>query len=706
MHRSSPRLRSRLLAALCLAGLAAPAAAQRPDPARQAEIRRTAYGVPHIRAENLHAAGFALGWVQAEDYGERVVRGLVRARGALSLHFGADSVEADADSRRTLRRAQETYHLLEPGTRDVLAGFAEGVNRYVELHPAEFPEWTRLRFTAHDVHALGVTGANLEAARRLAQRVEAGQPAAPAPARDPDEGSNAWALAPSRTRSGKAILLRNPHLAWSAGYYEAHLTVPGTLDFYGDFGIGSPLGIIGGFNRHLGWSTTNNYVDPDELYVLDADPARPDHYLFDGASVPLRRDEVGVPYRAGDGVGHQVRESWSTPLGPVVHRTARKVYVLKAAGDGEYRAAEQFLRMMQARSLEEWKEAMRMQARGTSNFTYADGRGNIFYVWNATLPVLPHAPGGDSTAIPARRSSDVWNRIVPFDSLPQILNPRSGYLHNENDSPHYTNLHQVLDASRYPPNAEQPRLGLRSQLALELIHNRRRFSLEEVIRLKHSPRMLLADRVKAELVAAVRGAAPGAETLRALELIERWDNTTAHGSRGGVLFETWWRRYASQAGGPLFREPWTPREPTTTPRGLAHPARAAEAFAWAVGETARRYGAWDVAWGDVHRVRRGGVDEPVAGCSGALGCFRVLDFREDADGKLVVTRGDGWVLAVEFGSPPRAYSILSYGQSPRPESPHHADQAALFARGEMKRVVFTEADVERETVRRYRPGAR
>jgi acyl-homoserine-lactone acylase len=706
MHSSSPSLRSRLLAALCLACLAAPAAAQRHDPAGQVEIRRTAYGIPHIRAENLRAAGFALGWVQAEDYGERVVRGLARARGELSLHFGADSVDMDAASRRTLGRAQETYPLLEPDTRDVLEGFAEGVSRYVKLHPEEFPGWMRLRFTGHHVHALGVTRADVEDARRLALGVEAGEPAAPAPEPDADEGSNAWAFAPSRTRTGRAILVRNPHLAWTAGYYEAHVTVPGKLNFYGDFRIGSPIGIIGGFNEHLGWSTTNNAVDGDELYVLDADPALPDHYLFDGGSVPLQREEVGVPYRAAGGVGHEVREFWSTALGPVVHRTPRRIYVLKAAGDGEYRASEQFLRMMKATSLEQWKDAMRMQARGSSNFTYADARGNIFYVWNAALPVLPHAPGGDTTAIRARRASDVWTRLLPFDSLPQLLNPRGGYLHNENDSPHYANLNQVLDASRYPENHEQPRLRLRSQLALELIHNRRRYTLEEVVRLKHSPRMLLADRLKDELVAAVRGAAPDAETLRALELIERWDHTTAPGSRGGVLFEGWWRRYQDQAGGDAFREPWTPQEPTTTPRGLAHPARAAEAFAWAVRETQRRYGAWDVAWGEVHRVRRGGVDVPVAGCSGALGCFRVLTFREDADGRRVVDGGDGWVLAVEFGRRPRAYSVLAYGQSSRPDSPHHADQAAMFARGEMKRVVFTEADIERETVRRYRPGER
>jgi acyl-homoserine-lactone acylase len=100
------------------------------------------------------------------------------------------------------------------------------------------------------------------------------------------------------------------------------------------------------------------------------------------------------------------------------------------------------------------------------------------------------------------------------------------------------------------------------------------------------------------------------------------------------------------------------------------------------------------------------VDVPVAGCSGVLGCFRVLTFRDEPDGKRAVTGGDGWVLAVEFGRVPRAYSVLAYGQSARPDSPHHADQAAMFARGEMKRVVFTEADIRRATVRRYRPGER
>ncbi|MGD2217246.1 MAG: penicillin acylase family protein [Gemmatimonadales bacterium] len=76
---------------------------------------------------------------------------------------------------------------------------------------------------------------------------------------------------PSRTKSGNAVLVRNPHLDWEAGYYEAQVTVPGIINFYGDFRVGYPLFYNGGFNENLGWATTNNYPDLDEIYALDVE---------------------------------------------------------------------------------------------------------------------------------------------------------------------------------------------------------------------------------------------------------------------------------------------------------------------------------------------------------------------------------------------------------------------------------------------------
>ncbi len=683
----------------------------------ESEVRRTAHGVPHIRAENLAAAGYALGYVQSEDYGARVAWGLVRTRGELGRWFGRDSLAGDFPARLAYARAVAGYPTLDRDVRDVYDGFAAGVTRYVALHAAEFPAGFAPRFTGYDVLAHEVTVAGAEQAARFLARRGGRAPNATAPnaaaseGEDPaEEGSNAWALAPGRTTRGRAILLRNPHLGWTSGYYEAHVAVPGVLDFYGDFRVGGPFTVVGGFNRDLGWATTNNDPLLAQVYALDADPARADHYLLDGASLPLQRETVTVEYRsadplAGDGLARETRETWRTSLGPVVARDSGRVYVLRAAADGEVRGGEQFLRMMRAHSLAEWKDAMRMRARVNSSFTYADRAGHIFYVWNADVPALPLPSGGDTTAVPARRTADVWTRYVAFDSLPQVLDPPGGYVHNENDPPYYTNLRRPLDRAAYPPYFPEPRLGLRSQLALQLVGGRERLSLEDVVARKHSYRMLLADRARDALVAAVRAASPTPEVARAAEFLSHWDKTAAPASRGGVLFEGWWRRYVAGARpDTMYAEPWSPAAPTATPRGLRFPARAVEAFAWAVDETARRYGRWDVAWGDVHRVRVGAVDVPVGGCNGDLGCFRVLWYKDDPDGRREAVGGDGWVLAVEFGEQPRAYSVLAYGESPRAESPYHSDQAAMFARGELKPVLWREQEIRAQTVRWYRPG--
>ncbi|MFL5520479.1 MAG: penicillin acylase family protein, partial [Gemmatimonadales bacterium] len=246
------------------------ATGQVPEYVAHVEVRRTTHGVPHIKADNLGAAEYALAFVQSEDYGARVALDLLRSRGEMGRWFGRDSMERDFGARQEYRLAVASYPFLSQATRDVYEGFAAGVNRYVELYPEEFPAGFAPKFTGYDVLAHDVSVASVAQATRFLSRIDPGfrarlraqAPATPAPTEGlpepgawvdvPDEGSNAWAFAPSRTKSKRAILLRNPHLQWSAGHYEAHVTVPGVLDFYGDFRIGGPFGVIGGFNRDLG----------------------------------------------------------------------------------------------------------------------------------------------------------------------------------------------------------------------------------------------------------------------------------------------------------------------------------------------------------------------------------------------------------------------------------------------------------------------
>ena len=698
---------------------------ERPDlPAIVAnvEIRRTSYGVPHILGDDLKAASFGLAWVMMEDYGETVPMQLLAARGQWASVAGPPAVPADYTARMAHDYAHEVFPTFPADVQDILAGFAEGVNTYIAQYPERLPEWATPDFTPQDVAARDLrvwdSRAVTDFLRRRREEIDTTATAARTPdvnrptptldprypESDPDAGSNAWAFGPERTTSGKAILVRNPHLSYTSGYYEAHMTVPGILNFYGDFRLGGPFTIIGGFNDRLGWSTTNNYGDPNQIYALLKTAGSPDHFMFGGEREPITTRSVAVEYRQADTLATASNEFRFTSLGPVLFETADTVYVLKTPTLGRHRLGEQWLRMMQAQDLEEWKEAMRIQAKYSSNFTYADADGNIFYVWNATLPILPHEPS-DGAPVVAHGPDDVWTETLPWDELPQLLNPEGGYLQNANDPAHFTNLNEILRPESFPANAPEPRLRFRSQNSLQLVHTDEVLSLEDVVELKHSMTMMMAQRFKKDLVTLLRQAGVEGDEAAALGAVEAWDNRASRDSRGSAVFELWAYLYlANTDADSRYTVEWSFDEPTTTPRGIGDPTAAVEAFAMAVQQAVERYGTWDVRWGDVHRIRAGDMDLGVGGCPSSLGCFRVVGFADDEDGTWRARTGDAWVLAVEFADKPRAYSILLYGNSNAEDSPYYYDQAELFANNRMKHVVYTESDIQTDLVERYHPG--
>ncbi|MEL7122495.1 MAG: penicillin acylase family protein [Bacteroidota bacterium] len=673
--------------------------------ANSIQITRTEYGVPHINAPSLRAVAFGLAWCEIEDYGDRVITPLLSARGDIALIGGYDYIDTDGFNQLGYRIAQQNYHKLDQETRDLMEGFASGVNFYLEKNPEKFPLFEGFTFTGYDVLALTTSAFNAGRSNRFREMLEAQKAERDSLESLTEAGSNAWAFAPSRTKSGKAILVRNPHLSWTAGYYEAHLHVPGLLNFYGDFRIGGVFAIIGGFSEYLGFCTTNNGPDLDELYALKADPDKTDHFLIDGISIPLERKLEKVEFKNGEAIGTEIREFLFTPYGPVTHRDEGYIYVLKHANDGNYLRGQQYTRMLLAKNYEEWREAMRMQAIVSSNYTYADAEGNIFYVWNASIPDLPQPSGGDSSAVFVESTSQIWRKPIPFDELPQVLNPKGGYLHNENDPFHFTNLNKILQPDDYPDYFPRPRLRQRSQHSLLLIDNNDKMSLEDVVDKKHSMRMLLADQLKEDLLTHLKKSKPKKEVKNAMSHLKKWDNTVAAASRGGLLFEYWWNAYRSKMKGKeLYATPWSFDDPMNTPNGIADPEKAVTAFSEAMDKMKEKYDSWDLAWGDIHRLRLGDVDLPVGGGPGGLGCFRVLWFNETDDNKRRIRGGDGWQLAVEFSNPPKAYSILAYGQSNNPDSPHHTDQTELFANNKMKVVRYAEDDVKKYAIRSYKPG--
>jgi acyl-homoserine-lactone acylase len=701
--------------------------------AEQVTIRRDTYGVPHILAQTEEAAAFAMGYAQAEDHCVELARRLVSARGEEAKGTG-EGVESDFECRRydIYPSAQKHFPGLPPLMKGMLQAYAAGVNRYVEQHRKDLPVWIPT-FDGVDVLARGRQEVYRfafnrgNAIRTLQEKYPAdgrtGKGASPATREEwaafhgteSADGSNLWSIAGSRTTSGKPILLNNPHQPWAVLYWEAHVTVPGKINFYGSAFVGRPV-LTTGFNEHLGWTHTVNNIDLEDFFALTLDPRRPGHYLFDGKPLPLTKKDVAVEVKGKDGaITTQKRTYWNSHLGPIVHQTPEKAFALKSAVADDFRPYEaNWYALSKANSWEAFHALLKRERLPMFNLGYADVDGNTFYLWNGLLPRRVDDGMDYRLDVPGDTSKYVWSSFHGVDELPQLLNPRGGYVQNCNDAPWWTSLRDPLEQGKYPSYIEHGvPLHLRSQMSLAMLESQDKFSLEDVMRLKFNPRMLLADRVKPALVQAIKNARDASSDLQSgLKVLDAWDNCTAADSRGGVLFQHFWETYSAAVKQP-FAVAWDRKQPAKTPHGVSDPALAVKHLEEAVRWTRRTYGAEDVKWGDVHRIRLGALDLPATGADGVYGLFHVVVCRPAPDGKRVVGTptpgkpmvggGDGFIFAVEFSRPPRAYSLLAYGETSNPASRHSTDQAGLFAKGQFKPVRFTEADIKANLEREYRP---
>jgi acyl-homoserine-lactone acylase len=708
-----------LVAALALL-LTGPSLESASSPADRVEIRRDSFGVPHILAEDEEAGGFGFGYAMAEDHAAEIGRRYLQARGDAARHFGPVELESDFAMRRFDNRAAARRALdddIGRRFRRWLQGFAAGVNAYAAAHPDRVPDWMPL-VEPSDPLAYGRMFAVLAASRPPARLVQKYGPAAPVLTSDPvdDIGSNALALAGHKTTSGRPILLGNPHLGWSALYWEAHVTVPDRINFYGSTLVGIPV-LRAGFNDRLGYVQTNNAPDLEDIYALPLAAGRPGMFVHRGRDRPIERRLVSADVRQPDGsIAAEHREYEDTPLGPVIHRTADQLFVLRSVNLEWWRQYEGFFELLRARSLRDFRRTLGRRLAVTSNYTYADADGNILYTWNARLPRRPDGEVDYSVDVPGDTGRFFWKGIHRANDLPWLLNPSGGYVQNANNPPWWTSLRDPVDPAGFPRYIERGQLSLRAQLALEALDTTPTFSLDQVRALKFTTRMLAADRLLPDLLDAGRAVDAPSEALRSgLEALASWDRHVSATSRGAVLFERFMDIHEEQEPD-RFSVAWDAQEPMATPRGLANPPAALAALERAVAEVRQQHGSERVAWGEINRFRVGDIDLPGDGASGRHGVFRVVTFEQAEDGRRYAGHvapgrplagfGDAWVLMVHFTRPVAAWSVLAYGQTTDLASPHSRDQIRLFANHQLRPVWFSEEAIAANLERRYRPGRR
>lgn len=648
----------RILAVFLLAGLSLRAAV---DP-HSVKITRDTWGVPHISARSDAGAAYGLMYAQAEDNFWQLETDYIRALGRASEIEGPKALSGDIlyYAWEVETRAKAAYSSANPKLRDLCDAFAAGVNRYLATHPDVHPRllthwepWWILADEMRGPSGAGITAA--ERARAFPELALAPQ-ASDTGASDPDEGSNMWAIAPSRTTTGHAMLLINPHIGFfgSGQRYEAHLRSAEGLDVTGFAILGTPY-IRSGHNRYLGWSHTNNYAATAD--VFQDDPAQATQWT------------ANVPFKSGDRVETRRITFRKTAHGPVLGLRGDRALTVRAVSISGG-VMEQRWAMARARNLREFQAAMARTALTGSNTIYADRAGNIWYL--------------HGNAIPKRDAAGEWHGLHKLAELPQVLNPKSGWLQNCNSTVFLTTAAaDNLKPADYPaymtpePDTERSR---RSRAILDGTH---RFSFAEWTSAGLDTRVGLA----ATKIPEILRLPHPPELNDLLAELERWNQVASVDSVATTLFIK-----IANSSDPIAQ--------------LAKTKAMLEAG----------WGTWRVPWGEMNRLQRvhtSGTEEPfsdtkpsvpVPGVPSFAGSVFTFGAREVAGEKRMYgTVGNTYVAVVEFAKNPVTRSLLVNGQSADPSSPHYTDQAPLYSAARFKDAWFTSSEINRHRERTYRP---
>jgi len=452
------------------------------------------------------------------------------------------------------------------------------------------------------------------------------------------------------------------------------------------------------FTEFVAWTQTTNGPTGGDVYRLTL---QGDGYVLDGKVRPFEVEQQTIKVRQADGtlrdVPHTIRR---TVHGPVFSDRRGVTAALRVIAADRPKMFEQFWRMGLAKNFDQWRDAMRMQQLPIFHTMYADRDGHIMYVYNEAPPKRANGDHAFWTGmIPGDRSDLIaGDAIVPFDEIPQAIDPPTGWVQNSNDSPWTSVYPMLLDPAKFAPYlAPPPGHTQRSQRGIRLLSESGKISLQDLKAMKLSTRSEIADHFVDDLVAAARQ--HGSPKAReAADILAKWDRQGETTSDGAFLF----LRFV-QGAGPNFQSiggyavAADARQPLTTPKGFADPRKAAELLDREARRLETEYDTMHVIWGDVIRLRRGSLDLPGNGLPGVLGAIRTVNTGPFVNGKTAIEGGDTFYAVLEFSKtgPPVGEALLGYGNWSRVGSKHVDDQLPLASQKKMRPILRTRQAIEK-----------
>ena len=733
-------------------------------------IYRDAYGIPHVKADSVHDAFFGQGFATAQDRLWHMDYDRRRAYGRWSEYAGEAGLENDLQMRRfqVLPSVKADYAALNQETVEMLDAYAEGVNAFIESTetlPVEYemvggePEpwrpWDCLAvFKARHI-LMGGFDAKLWRGRLVSQlgperasKLLPGHPdkhlmivppgalqdgTRPGPLSvlsaaakhlsllgDGDSGSNNWAVHGRRTASGKPLLAGDPHrpLDTPNVYYQNHIACP-EFDAIGLSFPGFPGFPHFGHNENVAWCITHAVADYQDIYIERFNDDDPTQYEFKGEWLQAEVQHEVIEVRGGDPVEIDVTV---THHGPVLIGDPESGYAgaFKYSATAEPNPGPQCIRrMLRSTSVGEHDESMRDWVDPCNNFVFIDVHGDISYLTRGKVPVRSEANAW--TPVPGWTGEHEWTGTVPFEEMPRILNPETGYIVTANnriagdDYPHYIGLFYAAD--------------FRARRITERLKTITSATVADMSSV-HAERVSIPAQAYVSLLTRVEPA--DSRSLKAKAVLTEWDCAMGRDSAGAVIYSEMRlnldRAVLGHLLGPLFDEAVSAggrgapfhvthlrsllanmaAESNTEwlPPGTTWESLLAQALKDAVASLAQRLGddmeSW--TWGAIHGTK------PQHTLSASF-----PELAPILDPPSVAMGGDGDTPHSGSYSPADPYTVtgtsvaryvfdagdwsnsrwaVPLGASGHPGSPHYADQTPVWAEGELVPMLWDWGEIQ------------
>lgn len=696
--------------------------------AKNVQIIRDKWGIPHVYGKTDADAVFGLIYAQCEDDFKRVEFNYIEKLGRMSEVEGEKKIWQDLYIRMIIdsTEAISDYQKSPTWLKNLLNAWADGINFYLYKNPSikpalikTFKPWYPLLWTDGSIGAINTGGTS----PGELQSFYTGEKVTVSVNLKQEEkevaGSNGFAIAPAITVSGNAILYINPHVTF---YFrpEVQMVSGEGLNAYGAVTWGQFF-VYQGFNQYCGWMHTSGNTDVADMYAEKVtEKNNRFYYTYENQERPVIKKEITIRFLKDGSIRERIFPAYSTHHGPVMAKRNGQ-WISVRSYNRSLNSLEQSWLRTKAKGLEEYKKVMYMKGNTSNNTVFADNKGNIAY-WHGNYIPIRDTAFNWSKPVDGSTKATEWKGLHMVDESVHIYNPSNGWIQNCNSTPFTAAGIASPVKSRYPAYMAPDGENFRGINAARVLAKENKYTIDKVIAAGYDTYLPAFEILVPALIQSFDKNVPvGNELYKqisdAVSILRSWDYRAGEQSVATTLAIEWAQKLNSAIQRVYIDQGQVDQVSAT--RFFAENAGPDDlllSFKWVVQDLTERFGTWKMPWGEINRYQRltGNIKEtyddakpslPVGFASATWGCLpSYVSQPMPGTKKRYGTNGNSFICVVEFGPRIKAKSLLAGGVNSMPSSLHFGDQAEMYTKGKFKDVLFYKEDVLKNAERTYIPG--